>query len=338
MAPGAGRAAAPCARRRSARASTSCSRRAVGTALSAAVALEAERRRSEALAELDRLKTRFLREHLARVPHAADADARAAGGRVGEPAAGGRSPSGSSSRTATRCGCCASSTRCWTSRAARAAGRGPRRSPRTCAALTAQLGGAFETAIELAGLTLGSTLDDLVDPVQVGPGAWERILLNLMSNAIKHTFEGSITIRGHERDGMAVIEVTDTGVGIPPEHRDRVFDRFHRVPDARSRSHEGSGIGLALVADLIARAGRLGRRGARRGRRRHDVHRDAAARAGRARGARVRRVGAHVTRYVQEIAALGGRHPTRRRMPAAWRRRTRRAPVSSTTTPTCATT
>jgi DNA-binding response OmpR family regulator len=54
---------------------------------------------------------------------------------------------------------------------------------------------------------------------------------------------------------MAVIEVIDTGIGIPPEHRDRVFDRFHRVPDARSRSHEGSGIGLALVADLIAAQG-----------------------------------------------------------------------------------
>jgi serine phosphatase RsbU (regulator of sigma subunit)/anti-sigma regulatory factor (Ser/Thr protein kinase) len=119
------------------------------------------------------------------------------------------------------------------------------------AALTAQLGAAFETAIELAGLELRMELDDLRHPAQVDPEFWERVLLNLLSNALKHTFEGAITIRGREEDGRAVIEVSDTGVGIPSEHRDRVFERFHRVPGVRSRSHEGSGIGLALVADLM---------------------------------------------------------------------------------------
>jgi signal transduction histidine kinase len=80
---------------------------------------------------------------------------------------------------------------------------------------------------------------------------WERIILNLLSNAFKHTFEGSIEVRTRIDAGFAILQVTDTGVGIPAEQIPHIFERFHRVPNAKSRTHEGTGIGLALVQELV---------------------------------------------------------------------------------------
>jgi signal transduction histidine kinase len=88
---------------------------------------------------------------------------------------------------------------------------------------------------------------------------WEKIVLNLLSNAFKFTFEGEIEVRlrlgepGLSATGSrsAVLTVRDTGTGIPPEELPRLFERFHRVESARGRTHEGSGIGLALVQELV---------------------------------------------------------------------------------------
>ncbi|HEU4974199.1 MAG TPA: SpoIIE family protein phosphatase [Baekduia sp.] len=222
--------------------------RAVSAALTHAIALQDERRRGAALAELDRAKTDFftnishefrtpltlllapLEDELARRPPEASeglqiahrnamrllrlVDAlldfsRAEGGRVvAEPR------------------------------------------PTDLAALTAQVASSFDSAVADAGLRFDVDLDGLTRPVQVDPELWERILLNLLSNALKHTFAGGIAVRASESDHGAVIAVTDTGIGIGDEHRDRIFDRFYRVPGAPSRTHEGSGIGLALVAEL----------------------------------------------------------------------------------------
>ncbi|HSL70552.1 MAG TPA: ATP-binding protein, partial [Longimicrobiales bacterium] len=82
-------------------------------------------------------------------------------------------------------------------------------------------------------------------------GMWERIVLNLLSNAFKHTFEGEIVVTVRSADHEAELVVRDTGVGIPAEQVPHLFERFHRVPNARSRTHEGSGIGLALVQELV---------------------------------------------------------------------------------------
>ena len=79
---------------------------------------------------------------------------------------------------------------------------------------------------------------------------WEKIVLNLVSNAFKFTLEGSITVRLRRRDANAVLEVIDTGTGIAASELPRIFDRFHRVEGAKSRTHEGTGIGLALVQEL----------------------------------------------------------------------------------------
>jgi len=80
---------------------------------------------------------------------------------------------------------------------------------------------------------------------------WEKIFLNLLSNAFKFTLEGRIAVRMRVQGGAVELDVADTGCGIPPDELANVFTRFHRVPGARSRSHEGTGIGLALAQELV---------------------------------------------------------------------------------------
>jgi hypothetical protein len=79
---------------------------------------------------------------------------------------------------------------------------------------------------------------------------WEKIVLNLISNAFKYTLEGSVAAKVSEREGVAELSVSDTGVGIPDQELPRIFERFHRVEAVRGRTHEGTGIGLALVQEL----------------------------------------------------------------------------------------
>jgi PAS domain S-box-containing protein len=122
--------------------------------------------------------------------------------------------------------------------------------PVDLAAVTAELAGSFRSAVERAGLALRVDATPLPEPVYVDRDMWEKIVLNLISNAFKHTFEGEIAVTLRAEDGAAVLEVRDSGVGMPAEQLPHVFERFHRVPNARSRTHEGTGIGLALVQEL----------------------------------------------------------------------------------------
>ncbi|MEO6194801.1 MAG: ATP-binding protein [Thermoanaerobaculia bacterium] len=123
--------------------------------------------------------------------------------------------------------------------------------PADLAALTRDLASAFRSAIEHAGLRFELDVEMLDEPVFVDRDMWEKIVLNLLSNALKFTFEGEIGIALHRRGGYAVLTVRDTGTGIPSDQIPRLFDRFHRVPGARARTHEGTGIGLALVQELV---------------------------------------------------------------------------------------
>jgi heavy metal sensor kinase len=76
-----------------------------------------------------------------------------------------------------------------------------------------------------------------------------QVLINLVDNAIKYSpFEGSISLRVFRKGSHSVlIEVEDTGLGIPPEHQDKVFDRFYRIDEGRSREAGGNGLGLAIA-------------------------------------------------------------------------------------------
>lgn len=119
------------------------------------------------------------------------------------------------------------------------------------AAFTAELASVFRSATERAGLNLEIDCEKLVEPVYVDRNMWEKIVLNLISNAFKFTFEGSISVSLKQAGNSVELRVSDTGVGIPKRELPHLFDRFHRIENARSRTHEGSGIGLALVNELV---------------------------------------------------------------------------------------
>lgn len=125
--------------------------------------------------------------------------------------------------------------------------------PVNLAELTAELASSFESATQKAGLGLRIDCSALTQPVYVDREMWEKIVLNLLSNAFKFTFDGEIAVEmGVSPDGkFARTTVRDTGVGIPESELSRLFERFHRVEGQKSRSFEGSGIGLALVQELV---------------------------------------------------------------------------------------
>ncbi|MBI2298607.1 MAG: HAMP domain-containing protein [Armatimonadetes bacterium] len=80
-----------------------------------------------------------------------------------------------------------------------------------------------------------------------------RLFANLVDNGIRYTPPGgAVTVTLHEVEGQAVVAVSDTGVGIAPEHLPHIFERFYRVDKARSREHGGSGLGLAVTAWIAA--------------------------------------------------------------------------------------
>jgi signal transduction histidine kinase len=116
---------------------------------------------------------------------------------------------------------------------------------------TAELVSNFRSAIENAGLTLQLELPRLSSEIYLDRDMWEKIVFNLLSNAFKFTFQGCIEVRLEEVDNAVQLHVRDTGVGIAASDLPHIFERFCRVEGAKSRSIEGSGIGLALVQELV---------------------------------------------------------------------------------------
>jgi anti-anti-sigma factor len=224
----------------------------VSAAISDAQAYAAERRRSEALAELDRAKTEFFTgvSHEFRTPLTLML------GPIGEL----RADPGSDDprvrhaldtvhRNGLRLGRLVDSLLDF-SRLQAGRVRADHR-PVDLAVLTADLASAFHSAVLAAGLDYIVDCADIGEAVHVDPDMWEKVVLNLVGNALKFTLSGGIAVTQHREGGEVVLRVTDTGSGIPAEHVDAVFDRFHRVEGTRARSHEGSGIGLALVRELV---------------------------------------------------------------------------------------
>jgi signal transduction histidine kinase len=123
--------------------------------------------------------------------------------------------------------------------------------PTDLAALTAELASTFRSALDRASLRFTVDCRRLPEPVYVDREMWEKVVLNLLSNAFKFTFEGGIEVRLHATPQGAELTVKDTGVGIPTQQQHRLFERFHRIEGQKSRTHEGSGIGLALIMELV---------------------------------------------------------------------------------------
>ncbi|MGZ4626063.1 MAG: ATP-binding protein, partial [Kineosporiaceae bacterium] len=226
----------------------------VATAVTDALAYQAERRRAEALAELDRAKTDFFSNvsHEFRTPLTLImgplAELRSApeverNGRL-------REELDVIARNADRLGKLVNTlldfSRLQSGRI------DARFEPVDLAGFTAELASVFRSAVARAGLEFAVDCPPLPQSVHVDRDMWEKVVLNLLSNAVKYTFEGGITVRLHPDDDGAVLTIADTGTGIPAEELPRLFERFHRVPHARARSGEGSGIGLAMVRELVA--------------------------------------------------------------------------------------
>jgi PAS domain S-box-containing protein len=122
--------------------------------------------------------------------------------------------------------------------------------PTDLSAYTAELASVFRAAVEKAGMRLVIDAPPLGEPAYIDREMWEKIVLNLVSNAFKYTLDGEIAVSVRKEDGHAVVSVRDTGIGIPAAEVPKLFNRFHRVEGARGRTLEGTGIGLALVQEL----------------------------------------------------------------------------------------
>jgi signal transduction histidine kinase/CheY-like chemotaxis protein len=118
------------------------------------------------------------------------------------------------------------------------------------AVLTSELASVFRSAIEKAGMRLLVHCPALTEPIYVDRDMYEKIVLNLLSNAFKFTLEGDIEVRLRETAGVVELSVRDTGAGIAEDQLPHIFERFHRVEGIPARTHEGTGIGLALVQEL----------------------------------------------------------------------------------------
>ncbi|MEH1897382.1 MAG: ATP-binding protein [Nostoc sp.] len=123
--------------------------------------------------------------------------------------------------------------------------------PTDLATFTAELASVFRSAVERAGMELSVNCPSLPAPVYVDREMWEKIVLNLLSNAFKFTMAGKIAVSLQWANDRIEFAVQDTGIGIPAEEIPHLFERFHRVKGAQGRTFEGSGIGLSLVQELV---------------------------------------------------------------------------------------
>jgi PAS domain S-box-containing protein len=117
-------------------------------------------------------------------------------------------------------------------------------------ALTEDLCSSFRSAIEKGGMQLVVTREEINEPVFVDVDMWEKIILNLVSNAFKYSDSGTIEVSVRKANDNIEVAVKDTGVGIEASELEKIFERFHRVQSDRGRSTEGTGIGLAMVKEL----------------------------------------------------------------------------------------
>lgn len=123
--------------------------------------------------------------------------------------------------------------------------------PTDLAVYTEELASIFRAIIEKAGMKYNVDCRPLPEPVYVDRDMWDKIVLNLLSNAFKFTFEGEIEICLRWMGDHAELIVGDTGVGIPENEFPKLFERFHRVEGTKGRTYEGTGIGLALIKELV---------------------------------------------------------------------------------------
>jgi signal transduction histidine kinase len=123
------------------------------------------------------------------------------------------------------------------------------------AAITSEVAGRFEARAKEKGIALSVDVPPSPVPVFSDPADLDRLLMNLVSNAVKYTPAGCVSVRLTEEGGFARLVVADTGIGIAPDALDHVFDEFYRARNAKAVEEAGTGLGLAIVKDLVNRYG-----------------------------------------------------------------------------------
>ena len=226
----------------------------IAAGIGSARSYQAQQRRAEELAELDRAKTTFFSNisHEFRTPLTLDPRAGRTSCAAGRAASTSRRARSWRSSTATGCGWPSWSTRCWTSPASRRGGCRPATSRSTWQRVTAELASVFRSAIERAGLTVHGGLPaarrtGVPGPRHVGEGGPQPAVQRAEVH-LRRLHHGRACAA---RAPTPWSRVTDTGIGVPAAEMPRLFERFHRIETARARSNEGSGIGLALVKELV---------------------------------------------------------------------------------------
>ncbi|HEX2457848.1 MAG TPA: ATP-binding protein [Vicinamibacterales bacterium] len=223
----------------------------VASGLANVSAYEAERRRSEALAELDRAKTVFFSNvsHELRTPLTlmlAPIEDLLSDPSIGDQH---RSHLGLLQRNGLRLRKLVNTllefSRIESGRV------DARYQPTDLGTYTGEIASVFRSAAQRAGLSYRVDIAANTEPVYVDREMWEKVVLNLISNAYKFTLDGEIAVHFETTGGRAVLTVSDTGCGIPSHELAHVSDRFHRIDGSRGRTHEGTGIGLALVQELV---------------------------------------------------------------------------------------
>jgi len=110
----------------------------------------------------------------------------------------------------------------------------------------------FQGLVSQSGLTLETDIEPDAPLVSADPREMRKVVDNLLANAVKFTPAGGrLTMRVYPYQGGACVQVSDTGIGIPPDQLDRVFERFYQVDGSIRRQYEGAGLGLALAREIV---------------------------------------------------------------------------------------
>jgi signal transduction histidine kinase len=127
--------------------------------------------------------------------------------------------------------------------------------PVDLASFTADLASVFRSAIGRAGLAYQVDCRELPEPVYIDREMWEKVVLNLLSNALKFTKEGSVSLVAERGPGIVTIKVVDTGIGVSPEGQKRLFQKFAQADGGHSREYGGTGLGLVITKHLMEMMG-----------------------------------------------------------------------------------
>jgi signal transduction histidine kinase len=134
----------------------------------------------------------------------------------------------------------------------------PNPRPIELAAVATDVFAAARDAADHKGLELAAQIAADASTVYADSTALRQVLGNLVDNAVRHTQSGRITLFSKRHERGIIVGVSDTGIGIPPEHLPRIFERFYRVDPGRAREEGGTGLGLSIVKHLVeAHGGRV---------------------------------------------------------------------------------